>query len=122
MEEAEAVLQMEPVEMIREGERVQKAADAAFRQSHSDYTISQAILPGFSGAIVKNALLIAQLRCIQAALQVEEFRLKHKEQLPSRMHSFEVRRLPLTKGGRYLKLRRRFNDELERKENCDSGC
>jgi hypothetical protein len=83
MGEVEAALEMDVAEMVREAERIDGAESSTILLCFSEADFFESVLPKFSRATTKTALLIAQLRCISLALEVEKVRLKNEGQIPS---------------------------------------
>ena len=83
MGKVEAALQMDVPEMVREAERIDSAETGTLLLCFSEDDFLQSVFPEFSRATTKTALLIAQLRCISLALQIEKIRLKNEGQIPN---------------------------------------
>jgi hypothetical protein len=99
MGEVEAALQMDVAEMIREAERIDSAESSTILLCFSEDDIFESVLPEFSRATTRTALLIAQLRCISLALEIEKIPLKKmkvKFRTPRNSQTFylELRRTP----------------------------
>ena len=82
MGEVEAALEMDVAEMVREAERIDSAESSTILLCFSEDDFFESVLPKFSRVTTQTALLIAQLRCISLALEIERIRLKNEGQIP----------------------------------------
>ncbi|HEX7862145.1 MAG TPA: hypothetical protein VF773_17555 [Verrucomicrobiae bacterium] len=82
MREVETALEMDVAEMVREAERIDGGEERGLLLCFSESEFIASSLPEFSNAMTKTALLMAQIRCVSLALEVEKLRLRNNGEIP----------------------------------------
>jgi hypothetical protein len=94
MAEIDGTLDRDYPEMIQRAEEIQTRVNEELAAHPIRYMVSALILPTVAVGLRKEAMLVARLRCVRAALAVERYRLKHGGALPSSLKELSPEFLP----------------------------